>query len=118
MTRLQSALWVFASAGVWAGGLAGCSTEQLTSVAVRPAKYSIYNCEQLATAGAGEVKRESELKSLMEKAAQGPGGGLAIAVAYRNEYLVTQGNLRELEAAAVEKKCKMPWRTISEQAVR
>jgi hypothetical protein len=118
MIRLRSVLRLFVSGGVLAAVLAGCSTEQLSSVAVRPAKYSIYNCDQLATAGAAEAKRESELKGLMEKAAQGPGGEFAITVAYRNEYLVTQGNLRELEAAAVEKKCKMPWRTISEQAVR
>jgi hypothetical protein len=64
------------------------------------------------------VKRESELKELIDKAAQGPGGELAIALAYRNEYLTTKGNLRELEAAAVEKNCQITWRTESERAVR
>ena len=72
----------------------------------------------MAHTGHAEASRERELKALMDKAAQGPGGELAIAMAYRGEYLSVQGNLRELEAAAVEKNCKMPWRTVSEQAVR
>ena len=104
--------------GMLALGLAGCASEQVSSAIVRPAKYSIYNCDQLAIAGHEQVARERELRALMDKAAQGPGGELAITLAYRNEYLTTQGNLRELEAAAVDKNCKMPWRTDSERAVR
>jgi len=104
--------------GVLALGLAGCASEQVSTAIVRPAKYSIYNCDQLAIAGHEQVARERELRALMDKAAQGPGGELAITLAYRNEYLTTQGNLRELEAAAVDKNCKMPWRTDSERAVR
>jgi hypothetical protein len=98
--------------------LSGCTSADLSSAIVKPAKYSIYNCDQMATAGRAEVTRERQLKELMDKAAQGPGGELAIALAYRGEYLTTQGNLRELEAAAVDKGCKMPWRTESERAVR
>lgn len=104
--------------GLLALGLAGCTSDQMSSAIVKPAKYSIYNCDQLAAAGREQVTREGELKALMDKAAQGPGGELAIALAYKNEYLTTQGNLRELEAAAVDKNCKMPWRTDSERAVR
>jgi hypothetical protein len=98
--------------------IAGCASEDMASSIVKPAKYSSYNCDQIAATGRGEAARERELKTLMEKAGQGPGGELAITLAYRGEYLTTQGNLRELEAAAVEKKCKMPWRTESERAVR
>ncbi len=108
----------FMSMLITAGVLAGCTSDQVASTIVRPAKYSIYNCDQMAQTGRAEASRERELKALMDKAAQGPGGELAIAMAYRNEYLTVQGNLRELEAAAVEKNCKMPWRTVSEQAVR
>jgi hypothetical protein len=98
--------------------LTGCASEQLSSTMVKPAKYSVYNCDQIAAAGRAEVSRERQLKELMDKAAQGPGGELAIALAYRGEYLSTQGNLRELEAAAADKGCRMPWRTDSEWAVR
>lgn len=98
--------------------LAGCTSDQISSTMVKPAKYSIYNCDQIATTGRAQATRERELKALMDKAAQGPGGELAIALAYKSEYIVTQGNLRELEAAAVDKNCAMPWRTESERAVR
>lgn len=101
-----------------ATGLAGCTSDQMSSAIVKPAKYSIYNCDQIATAGRAEAARERELKALMDKATQGPGGQLAIALAYKGEYLTAQGNLRELEAAAVDKNCQMPWRTESERAVR
>lgn len=99
-------------------GLCGCASEQLSSAIVKPGKYSIYNCEQMAVAGRTHVARERELRELIDKAGQGPGGEVAIALAYRNEYLSVQGELRELEAAAVEKNCKMPWRTASERAVQ
>lgn len=102
----------------FAAGLAGCTSTQLSSAIVRPEKYSHYTCEQMASAGTVEAGRERELKELMDKAAQGGGGEFAIAVAYRGEYLTVQGNLRELEAAAVRKGCAMPWRTLSERAVQ
>lgn len=101
-----------------AGLVAGCTSAQMSSAIVKPAKYSIYNCDQMIATGRAEASRERELKALIDKAAQGPGGELAIALAYRGEYLTVQGNLRELEAAAVEKNCKMSWRTISERAVQ
>jgi len=108
--------------GVFAGilviGLCGCTSSQLSSAFVKPAKYSIYNCKQIADAGLAQASRERELKALMDKAGQGAGGQIAIAVAYRSEYLAVQGELRELEAAAVEKNCKMPWSPISERAVQ
>jgi hypothetical protein len=101
-----------------AAGLIGCTGAQLSSAIVRPEKYSYYTCDQMASAGMVEARRERELKNLIDKAAQGAGGEFAIAVAYRGEYLTAQGNLRELEAAAVRKDCPMPWRPISERAVQ
>jgi hypothetical protein len=98
--------------------LTGCTSAELSSAMVKPARYSIYNCDQIAATGRAQASRERELKELMDKAGQGPGGELAITLAYRGEYLSTQGNLRELEAAAVNKGCRMPWRTDSEWAVQ
>ncbi len=103
---------------VMAIGLGGCTNVQVSSMMVKPGKYSIYNCDQIATAGRQLVTRERELKALIDKAAQGAGGQVAIVLAYRNEYLEVQGSLRELEAAAVDKNCKTPWRTDSERAVQ
>lgn len=101
-----------------AGILAGCSNAELSDSLVRPGRYDYYNCDQLALTGKDRAKREAELRGLMQKAAQGPGGEVAIALAYRTEYLTVQGELKELETAAAVKKCNMPWRSISEQAVR
>jgi hypothetical protein len=98
--------------------LAGCTSEQLSSAVVKPAKYAHYTCHEIETTGAVEAARERELKALIEKAEQGAGGKFAATVAYRSEYLSVQGKLRELEAAAVDKNCKMAWRTASEQAVQ
>lgn len=103
---------------VFGCGLAGCTSDQISSTMVKPGKFSIYNCDQIATTGRARAARERELKDLMDKAAQGAGGELAIALAYRNEYLSVQGELRELEAAAADKNCSIPWRTASERAVQ
>lgn len=86
---------------------------------VRPGRYVYYSCDQMNLAGTDRVKREGELRAAMQKAASGGvGGEVAIALAYRTEYLTVQGELKELEAAATEKKCATPWRPISGQAVR
>jgi hypothetical protein len=73
--------------------LTGCTTDQMSSAIVKPGKFSIYTCDQIADAGRAQVTRERELKALMDKAAQGPGGEMAITLAYRGEYLTVQGNL-------------------------
>lgn len=103
---------------VLTGLLGACSNAELSTSLVRPDRFAYYNCDQLALAGRGRVERERELQQLMHKAAQGPGGEVAIALAYRTEYLTLQGEMKELDAAAAEKKCGTPWRSISEQAVR
>lgn len=101
-----------------AAGLAGCANETISGLMVKPGKYANYTCEEMAMVGGGFAKRERELQALMDKAAQGAGGEVAIAIAYKSEFLSTQGHLRELEAAAVAKDCKISWRSLSEGAVQ
>ena len=101
-----------------AGLAAACSSAEMSDSLVRPGRYSYYSCEQIGLAGTDRSKRERELRELMDRAGRGPGGEVAIALAYRTEYLTVQGELKELDAAATEKKCGTPWRSISEQAVR
>lgn len=64
------------------------------------------------------VKREKELREQMDKAKQGPGGEVAIALAYQNEYNMTLGDLQEVETTGAEKKCVLRHRPLSDQAVR
>jgi hypothetical protein len=84
---------------------------------VAPGKYAIYNCEELATAGRKAAAREHELKGLMSKAEQGSGGAVVNALAYRSEYLETQGQLKQLEQMALEKRCDTPWRAQSDRSM-
>ena len=99
-----------------AGLLAGCTNPESF---VRPGRYAHFNCDQLAAYGKERSERERELKGAMQRASQGGAGGeAAIALAYRTEFLTVQGELRELEIAAPDRKCRTPWRSISDQAVR
>jgi hypothetical protein len=103
-----------------AAGLGACAlsdNDQLSALMVAPGKYDLFKCDQLADRGKERAQRAQELKALMDKSAQGPGGGVANALAYRNEYLLALGDLKELENAALSKKCQMPWRSVNERAM-
>ena len=99
------------------GACAMADNESLSALMVAPGKYDFYKCDQLAVQGKERTQRAQALKALMDKAAQGPGGAVANALAYRNEYLTVLGELKELENTALAKKCDMPWRTISERSM-
>ncbi len=94
---------------------AACSNVE--DLFVAPGKYAIYNCTELANQGRVAAARERELKELMAKASAGAGGGVVNVLAYRNEYLANQGQLKQLEQTAVEKKCDMPWRSVSDRSM-
>jgi len=98
--------------------LAGCASQEFGISSSKPGKYNLYNCDQLNRRGAELMRRERELKGLMDKAAQGAGGEIAIAIAYRSEYNVVQGDLFEVERVGAEKKCIMKHRVVSDQVVR
>lgn len=96
----------------------GCAGHEAVDAARRPGKYRFYNCTELTTRGIQIVKREQELREQIDKARQGPGGELAIALAYQTEYNQTLGDLQELENTGVEKKCTLKHRPVSDQVVR
>lgn len=98
-------------------GLAACAGSEGVSLS-RPGKFNLYNCALLNEQGANLVKRERDLQGLMQKAAQGPGGEIASTLAYRSEYNITQGDLREIERVGAEKKCVLKHRSVSDQVVR
>jgi hypothetical protein len=103
-----------------AGMLAACAmsdNENLSALMVSPGKYDFYKCDQIARQGKENAERAKELKGLMDRSAQGPGGQVANALAYRNEYLTAVGELRQLESAAISKKCEIPWQPISERSM-
>jgi hypothetical protein len=101
-----------------AGLLAGCAGHEVVATATRPGKFRLFNCDQLDKRGAETLKRERELAGLMQKARQGPGGEVAIALAYQNEYNIALGDLREIDLTAAERNCALKYRTVSERAVQ
>lgn len=119
LKRARRAAAFLLAAGLAAslGACAMADNESLSALMVAPGKYDFYKCDQLAERGKERAERARELKALMDKSAQGPGGAVANALAYRNEYLTALGDLKQLENAALAKKCEMPWRSISERSM-
>ncbi len=101
-----------------AGVLAGCAGHEVVASATRPGKFRLYSCDQLDKRGAEVFKRERELAALIERARQGPGGEVAIAIAYQNEHNMALGDLREIELTAAERNCVLKFRSVSERAIR
>lgn len=95
--------------------LSACSN--MEDLFVAPGKYAIYTCDELAAAGHKAATREHELKALMSRAEKGSGGAVVNALAYRTEYLETQGQLKQLEQTALDKRCDMPWRAQSDRSM-
>jgi hypothetical protein len=100
-----------ALATLLAASLAGCTSQvgsaddKLGSFLVAPDKYVLYTCAELGEEGKRKRARELELEALMAKAGTGVGGTIVSAVGYKPEYLEVHGEMNELRAAAVQKKC-------------
>jgi len=116
MIRSHRLVSTIVSLAVFSGLTACAGTEGLSLN--NPTKYNFYSCALLNENGELLTKRERELESLMQKAAQGPGGELVNAIAYRNEYNITKGDLREIERVGAEKRCVLKYRSVSDQVVR
>jgi hypothetical protein len=89
-------------------GLAGCgsiSDQTAASALVAPGKFDIYTCRDIEQRKRQASARFTELEQLMARAAQSPGGEFVGALAYRSEYLETQGELEQLARSAAEKQC-------------
>lgn len=93
-----------AAAGLLLGACA-MSDEKLGSFVADTAAYQVMTCPQLAMAEAGYRTRLAELDGLMRKAAQGTGGGVVNAIAYRPERIATQGSLDAARKVQAEKNC-------------
>jgi hypothetical protein len=109
-------VWLFAFVASLA--LSGCAGHEFETTASRPGKFRLYDCNALDTRGGQLVKREAELNRLMQRARQGPGGDIAVAIAYQNEYNTVKGDLREIETTGADRNCVLKYRTASERAVQ
>jgi hypothetical protein len=98
--------------------LPGCAGHEYETAASREGKFRLYDCALLDKRGGELLKRERELDDLMQRARQGSGGELAVAIAYQNEYNMVKGDLREIETSGADRKCVLKYRTVTDRAVR
>src|SRR5262245_29756698 len=91
-----------------ATALAGCtvSDDSFDQYLVKPDRYLLYNCTQLAKAAQATVSRQRKLEMLMAKAETDSVGVLVSGGAYRPEYAQLRGMMNELQKAAADKNCK------------
>jgi hypothetical protein len=87
--------------------VAACSSssESTMTFFAAPGKYQYHNCDQLATAVKTTSARQKELKTLIDKAAQGAAGVFVGTIAYKSDYLAATEDLKLLDIAAREKNC-------------
>ena len=91
--------------------LAACTTtnsedDKLSRIVSAPGKYVLFDCQALAQTKESTLLRLHELEALMKKAETTSSGVLVSNMAYRPEYLSVRGDLRDLNASMVERKCK------------
>lgn len=99
-----------AMAGIVLAGalLAACSTSSDTSFSLfaDPGKYQFYTCVQLAAEQKSWVVRQKDLKALIDKADQSPGGAAVGFIAYKSDYVAASEELDQIRSAARSKQCE------------
>jgi hypothetical protein len=96
-----------AAAALVAISLAGCamSDDSLSSFLVTPGNYVLFSCDDIARTAKTTQARQKELEQLMAKAGTGTGGQLIGGATYGTEYATTRGQMKQLRAAAADRKC-------------
>ena len=89
-------------------GLSGCADmgDTMTSAFADPAKYDLFECNQLEPERTRLAARAAELQGLMAKAETGVAGSVVAELAYRNEYISTRGQARLADEVWRRNKCK------------
>ena len=90
------------------GGLSGCANmgDTMSSAFADPAKYDLYECNQLEAERTRLAARAAELQGLMAKAETGVAGPVVAELAYRNEYISTRGQAKLADEVWRRNKCK------------
>lgn len=94
---------LLASAAV--SGCAAIGDSAMSQAFVDPARYELFNCEQLAAERKGLDARLADLNALMRKAETGVAGSVVSEVAYRNDYINVKAQSRLAEQTWRENKC-------------
>ena len=95
--------------GVVAIGLGACASPGEggfgSSVFLDPAKYELYNCQQLVSTRKDVNNRVLELEGLMAKVETGAGGALVSGLAYQTEYRTQRAQRDDLDARIARNNC-------------
>lgn len=94
-----------AAIGFVAITLGGCASGASSSMFVDPAKYSLYNCQQLATARVSANARVVELERLMAKAETGAAGSVVSGLAYQTDYLAARAQRDQIDEKMAQNNC-------------
>jgi hypothetical protein len=112
--RTAALICVFAAVA-----LAGCGmSDGAGTFIIDPGRYSAYHCKDFAAQLKTLVKREQDLRSLMDKASEGGGGTAIGAMAYRTDYETVLSEEKLLQRTAAEKKCELAPAYQSDQTIR
>ena len=100
----RRAIAAAALASVWLSACA-MSDDSLSSFLVAPGNYVLFTCDDIARTAKTTQARQKELEQLMAKASTDTGGRLISDATYGAEYATTRGQMKNLRAAAAERKC-------------
>jgi hypothetical protein len=98
----------------------GCGmSDGVGTLFVDPGRYLYYRCDKLAEEQKELIKREKELRGLMEKAAESTGGAVVGSIAYRSDYDSVLAREKLVQRQAAEKQCSFvsPAQSQSDQAI-
>jgi len=100
--------------------LSGCglSTDGAGALFVDPGRYMLYHCDDLAARRKVLQARENELRGLIERAGESPGGAVIGSFAYRSDYDSVLAEEKLLQRNAAEKNCSFASPLQSDQTIR
>jgi hypothetical protein len=100
--------------------LTGCglSSDGAGALFVDPGRYTLYHCDDLAARRKVLAARETELRGLIERAGESPGGAVIGSFAYRSDYDSVLAEEKLLQRNAAEKNCSFASPLQSDQTIR
>src|SRR5215472_1760275 len=100
--------------------LSGCglSTDGAGALFVDPGRYTLYHCDDLAARRKVLQARENELRGLIERAGESPGGAVIGSFAYRSDYDSVLAEEKLLQRNTAEKNCSFASPSQSDQTIR
>src|SRR3974390_3154750 len=99
--------------------LSGCGmSDGAGALFVDPGRYTLYHCDDLAARRKVLITRENELRGLIERAGESPGGAVIGSLAHRRDYdaVLPRGEAPQRNAA--EKNCSFASPLQSDQTIR